>query len=593
MASTTILARSKYAGAINQDDNGKEITLCGWVHRRRDHGGVIFIDLRDRGGLAQIVFDPSHDKALHAQAEELRSEHVLGVRGKVRTRPQGMENRKLPSGMVELLVDQLEVYSGSEVLPFTIDEDSDVGEATRLKYRYLDLRRPALQTNFLLRHRMIQIIRETLAKMQFIDIETPVLTKATPEGARDFLVPSRLQPGDFYALPQSPQLFKQLLMVAGFDRYYQIVKCFRDEDLRADRQPEFTQLDLEMSFVKKDDVFNVIEQIFTALLKEIGGIKEPGKFDRMTYAEALRRFGTDKPDRRFGLELTDLTQDFKDTGFRVFKEVLGGGGEIHGFSFPHADRFSRTQLDKIKDVVAPLGIKGVIWVKKEAGKLQSPIAKFFSDNEQKSLTKKLQLEDNHVGLMIAGDKSLTLKGLGVLRLHMIEQLELKPSKPYDVFWVTDFPLFEPTDDGGITSSHHPFTSPAYEDIDKLDSEPLAVSSQSYDLVVNGNEIGSGSIRIHDTKLQRKIFEVLKLSQDEIEAKFGFFLEALKYGTPPHGGIALGIDRLTAIFTGSTSIRDVIAFPKTQKGACLTSGAPSTPGSGQLAELFIKTIKPKS
>jgi aspartyl-tRNA synthetase len=593
MSSTNILSRSKYVGDIDISDNDNEVTLCGWVHRRRDHGGVIFIDLRDRGGLAQIVFDPSHSEKLHAQAEELRSEHVIGIRGKVRPRPQGMENKRLRSGSVEVLVDQLEVYSGSAVLPFTIDEETEVGEATRLKYRYLDLRRPALQNNFILRHRIIQIIRQTLGKHSFVDVETPMLTKATPEGARDFLVPSRMQPGDFYALPQSPQLFKQLLMIAGFDRYYQIVKCFRDEDLRADRQPEFTQLDLEMSFVKQDDVFNIIEEVFCNLLKEIGGVKDQGKLDRMTHADALKRYGTDKPDRRFALELTDLTDDFSKTSFRVFQEVTQKGGEIHGFSFPNADRFSRTQLDKIKDVVAPLGIKGVIWVKKEAGKLQSPIAKFFSEEEQTSLTKKLQLEDNHVGLMIAGERGLTLKGLGVLRLHMIKQLELTPSQPFDLFWVTNFPLFEKSEDGSITSSHHPFTSPAYQDLDKLESDPLAVGSQSYDLVINGNEIGSGSIRIHDTNLQRKIFEVLNLSNDEIEAKFGFFLEALKYGTPPHGGIALGIDRLTTIFAGAASIRDVIAFPKTQKGACLTSGAPSTPGGGQLDELFIKTVKPKS
>lgn len=582
-----LISRTHYAGSIGSDENNNEVILCGWVHRRRDHGGVIFVDLRDRGGVAQIVFDPQHNPAVHKIAEGLRSEYVIGVRGKVRLRPEGMRNNKLSSGDVELLVDELNVFSSAEVPPFMIDDETEIHENTRLKYRYLDLRRPSLQQNFILRHRLITLMRRALDEMAFLDIETPFLTKSTPEGARDYLVPSRIQAGHFYALPQSPQLFKQLLMVSGFDRYYQVVRCFRDEDLRADRQPEFTQLDLEMSFINAEKVFSVIERLFAVIFKELIKQPLPATLPRITYDEAMQRYGTDKPDRRFALEIENLTPIFSKTQFKVFTNVIATGGAIHGFALPQAGSFSRTQLDKLKEVVAPLGIQGVVWCRQEGTTFKSPIEKHLQPEEIRSLNEKLKLNQDHIGIIIAGDKKTTLTALGMLRLHLIQQLQLKPSKPFDLFWVTDFPLFEKSSDGSITSSHHPFTAPRLEDIAQLESNPLNVVSQSYDLVMNGTELGSGSIRIHDSALQQRIFKILNISEAEIESRFGFFIEALRYGTPPHGGIALGIDRLCALLVGSPSIRDVIAFPKTSKGTCLTTNAPSLATQEQLQELSLR------
>lgn len=587
---TPIQGRSGYAGSITKADVGQEVTLCGWVHRRRDHGGVIFIDLRDRGGIAQIVFDPNSDQQSHAAAEGLRNEYVIGIRGKVRMRPEGMRNPKMPSGDVEVLVHQLVVFNHAEALPFAIEGETEITENMRLKYRYLDLRRPSLQQNFIFRHRMIGYMRRVLDELAFLDIETPFLTKSTPEGARDYLVPSRVTPGSFYALPQSPQLFKQLLMVSGFDRYYQVVRCFRDEDLRADRQPEFTQLDLEMSFVDRDKIFSVIERICAVLFKELLHEPLPSSLPRITYDEAMQRYGTDKPDRRFPLTIENLSTIFAATGFKVFKGVLDGGGTIRGFAAPQAATLSRTQLEKLKDVVEPMGVKGVVWIKKENGVVKSSIEKFLSPDEIKALSEKFKLDNDQVGIMIAGDKKQTLLALGVLRLHLIQQLGLKPEKKFDLFWVTDFPLFERASDGSITSAHHPFTAPVAEHRDRIKSDPLSVASESYDLVMNGTELGSGSIRIHDSKLQHEIFETLQLTEEEIQSRFGFFIEALKYGTPPHGGIALGIDRLTSLFVGMPSIRDVIAFPKTQKGTCLTTNAPTAATPAQLKELSLKTVE---
>lgn len=591
--SKTILKRSIYSGQVSKSDIGNEVTLCGWVHRRRDHGGVIFIDLRDRSGLAQIVFDPRHSPTSHQAAEGLRSEHVIGIRGKVRARPEGMRNAKLSSGDVEVLVDELNIFNSSETMPFMIEGDSEINENTRLKYRYLDLRQPALQKNFIIRHRMTSAIRKILDEQGFLDVETPFLTKSTPEGARDYLVPCRMQPSYFYALPQSPQLFKQMLMVAGFDRYYQIVRCFRDEDLRADRQPEFTQLDLEMSFVNRDDIFSVIEKIFPVLFKEILNEPLPATLPRITFDEAMQRYGTDKPDRRFELLLEDLTPIFQNTKFNVFKGILEQGGTIRGFAVPAAEALSRTQLDKLKDVVAAMGVKGVLWVRKEGGVIRSPIEKHLSPEEGEKLSALLKLDAGHIGIIIAGERKTTLNALGTLRLHLRDLLGIKPNKKYDLFWVTEFPLFELSSDGSITSAHHPFTAPVAAHRHKIHSEPLSVASESYDLVMNGTELGSGSIRIHDSKLQHEIFQILKISEEEIQNRFGFFIEALRYGTPPHGGIALGMDRLVSLFVGTPSIRDVIAFPKTAKGTCLTTNAPSEVNATQLQELFLKTVAPKN
>ena len=599
-----LLNRTGYAGEIDADSAGKVVTLCGWVHRRRDHGGVIFIDLRDRAGLAQIVFDPAHDQNVHAQAEALRSEFVVGIRGTVRMRPDGMQNPNLPTGQVEVLVDELIVFSESDTPPFALDantsedaaeegrEGSHVNENTRLRYRYLDLRRPELQQNFKIRHQVVGLIRKTLNDMAFLDVETPYLTKSTPEGARDFLVPSRIHQGSFYALPQSPQLFKQLLMISGMDRYYQIVRCFRDEDLRADRQPEFTQLDLEMSFVTREKIFHVIERVFSVLFSEILHESIPHELPRISHSDAMRDYGTDKPDRRFELKLKNLDSVFANTQFKVFQNILADGGTIRGLSFPineHAPQ-SRTQLDRLKDIVEPFGFQGLVWAKHEQQAFRSSIEKFLSDEEKAGLTEAFQLKNDHIGVMIAGPRTKALPALGALRLHLIDTLQLKPNKPYDLHWVTDFPLFDATDQGGITSSHHPFTAPVPEDWDKVATDPLSVNSQAYDLVMNGTELGSGSIRIHDAKLQKQIFEVLKIDAEEIEQRFGFFLNAMRYGAPPHGGIAIGVDRLAALFVGKNSIRDVIAFPKTQKGSCLTTDAPSPVKVDQLLELHLSQIK---
>ncbi|MFQ5736098.1 MAG: aspartate--tRNA ligase [Thermodesulfobacteriota bacterium] len=582
--------RSSYCGQVCEADIGKEVSLKGWVQRRRDHGGLIFIDLRDREGLVQLVFDPDASGGAHALAHDLRSEFVIAARGLVRTRPEGTENPNLKTGAVEVAIRELAVLNDSAPLPFMIEEETDVSEMTRLKYRYLDLRRGALQSKLILRHRVAMATRNYLSENGFLEIETPVLTKSTPEGARDYLVPSRLNPGHFYALPQSPQIFKQILMISGFDRYFQVVKCFRDEDLRADRQPEFTQIDAEMSFVDSEDVIGVMEGLIVRIFRE-AGVELSGPFPRMAYDEAVGRFGLDNPDTRFGLELTDLTAELCGSSFKVFSAAAAQKGVIKALCVKGGASFSRKDLDDLTGIAASYGAKGLAWIKITGEGWQSPIAKFLSDAEKDAITKALSAEPEDLILFAADRPSVANTVLGRLRLNIGARLGLIPEGRHDFVWITDFPMFE-WDEGEkrFVAVHHPFTAPRESDLEKLDTEPGSVKARAYDLVLNGVEIGGGSIRIHRSDVQAKVFEKLGISKEDAELRFGFLLEALKYGTPPHGGIAFGLDRILAIMTGSESIRDVIAFPKTQKATDLMSDAPSPVDQKQLDEIFIRIAK---
>ena len=581
--------RTHYCGHLNTSHADKEVILMGWAHRRRDHGGVIFVDLRDREGIVQVVFNPDSGETVHGEAHKIRNEFVLAVKGIVRKRPQDMENPALKTGKIEVIVSELEIMNESKTPPFSFDEE-EISENVRLKYRYLDLRRPALQQNLFLRSKLAAATRNYFDKNGFIEVETPFLTKSTPEGARDYLVPSRIYKGMFYALPQSPQIFKQLLMVSGFDRYYQIVKCFRDEDLRADRQPEFTQIDVEMSFITEEDIIKIMEglmaQIFKVCLNQ--EIKLP--FPRLTYHEAINRFGKDNPDVRFGMELVDLTNILNNSGFKLFREVAASGGIVKAIKVEQASGLSRKDLDELKDYVAIYGAKGLAWARINANDWTSPIYKFLQPEEIKKINKAMSVKESDIIFFVADVPRVVNDSLGNLRLHLAKKLNL--FKPDDLAfnWITEFPLMEYSEsEKRYVSKHHPFTSPFLEDIALLGSQPEKVRARAYDLVLNGSEIGGGSIRIHRKDLQAQIFNVLGLSEEEARSKFGFLLDALEYGTPPHGGIAFGLDRLTMIMTQAESIRDVIAFPKTQKAACLLSDAPSKVGIEQLMELSLKIV----
>jgi aspartyl-tRNA synthetase len=589
MESMGSLKRSHFCNDLCAENVGDEVTLMGWVLRRRDHGGVIFIDLRDRWGITQVVFNPERDEKVHAKAHAIRSEWVLAVRGKVEKRPAGMTNTNLKTGAIEVLVDELRILNASVTPPFPLDEEVEVSENLRLKYRYLDLRRPAMAANMVLRHKASQAIRSYLNRENFLEIETPVLTRSTPEGARDYLVPSRVNAGKFYALPQSPQLFKQLLMVAGMDKYYQIVRCFRDEDLRADRQPEFTQVDLEMSFIVEEDIYTIAEGMMTTLFQETLGLELQPPFPRMTYDEAINRFGADRPDVRFGLELISLTDVVKDCGFKVFRTVVEKGGMVKSINAKGCADFSRKDLDDLTAYVGNFGAKGLAWVKMKAdGEWQSPIAKFFTDEERQNMAGVLNAEEGDLLFFVADQPGVVHQALAELRLELGRRLGMIDKGTFSFVWVTDFPLLEyDQNEKRHVAVHHPFTAANDEDIAMLDTDPGKVRSRAYDLVLNGVEIGGGSIRIHQKEMQDKVFRALGISAEEAADKFDFLLKALELGAPPHGGMAFGLDRLLMILAGRDSIRDVIAFPKTQKATCLLTDAPAGVERKQLTELSIR------
>jgi aspartyl-tRNA synthetase len=588
----TGLKRDFYCGQIDLSILDQEVTVMGWVQHRRDHGGLVFIDLRDRTGLVQTVFNPQEDPQTHEKSHDVRAEYVLALRGRVRRRPPEMVNPKLPTGEVEIFIRELRVLNEAQTPPFIVEDHAEVNESVRLRYRYLDLRRPSVLKNFILRDKITQLTRSYLSDLGFLEVETPILTKSTPEGARDYLVPSRLNRGSFYALPQSPQLFKQLLMIAGFDRYYQIVKCFRDEDLRADRQPEFTQIDLETSFLDQDSILELLEGYIALIFKKILDIELKRPFLRIPFSEAMTSYGSDKPDLRYGLEIVELNNELAHSKAQVFQEALKRGGCARALRAPGAaSKLSRKQLDDLVALAISLGAKGLAWLRATNEGFQGPLAKFLSEEENKAISKALGVEIGDVIFFGADQPEMVSHVLGQIRVKLAKDLNLIAPKAYSLAWITNFPMFErDPETKRWAAKHHPFTAPMESDLAFLESDPALVRAQAYDLVLNGNEIGGGSIRIHSRSIQERVFKVLGLKKEEAKEKFSFLLEALTYGAPPHGGCAFGLDRLTMILAGASSLREVIAFPKTQKAACPLTDAPNLVDDRQLLELGLKVEK---
>ena len=584
------LGRSHYCGELREEHVGQSVQLKGWVQKRRDLGGLIFLDLRDRTGIIQVVFSPEVSGEENVKmADRARSEFVLDIKGKVVARAEGTYNNKIPTGTIEVLAEEIAIINASKTPPFMIEDDVDASEELRLKYRYLDLRRPEMFNTLKMRHQVSTTIRNFLDQHGFLDVETPILTKSTPEGARDYLVPSRVHEGQFYALPQSPQLFKQLLMVSGIDRYYQIARCFRDEDLRADRQPEFTQVDIETSFLDKEDLIALMEKMMTLVLKEVKGVDIETPFPRMTYDEAMSRYGSDKPDTRFGMELVDVGELVKDTEFKVFANAISGGGQVKAINVKGAaEKYSRKDIDALMEFVGRYGAKGLAWFKVEEDGLKGPISKFFNEDQQAGIQKTLEAEVGDLLLLVADSKQVVADSLGALRGKLAKDLQLIDENKFNFLWITDWPLLEfDADAGRYFAAHHPFTMPVREDLPLLETNPGQVRAQAYDIVLNGYELGGGSSRIYERDIQEKMFKVLGMPEEEAREQFGFLLDAFDYGTPPHGGIAIGLDRFVMLLAGRTNLRDTIAFPKTASASDIMTNAPSHVSHDQLLELNLQ------